>query len=139
MKLEITNEKVNRLLHRTELECQMDFDGPTPTLKEILGEIASKKKAKEDLIVIDSIKQDYGRTRASCFIKIYESEKAMKKLEGEKKLEKIKKKLEKAKAPEKQEEPPAEQAEETNEEKKEKSPEEGKKEEAKPAEEEKKE
>ena len=98
MRMEITNEKVNRLLHRTELECEMKFVDSTPTREELLKEIASKKHVDEKLIVIDSIRQEYGKKEASCFVKVYESEKSRLLVEGKQKPKTKKKKEEDAPA-----------------------------------------
>lgn len=90
MKLEITNEKANRLLHRTELQCSVKFEGATPRRDELLKDIAAKKHTNEKLIAIDSVKQEFGKQEASLNAKIYESEKAMNQVEGVKKSKKKK-------------------------------------------------
>jgi len=85
LKVEITSERVNRLLHRTEVHCRIMDYNVTPTRQELAKEIASKKHVDENLVVVDSIKQKYGCRESTSYVKIYESEKAVKKVEGEKK------------------------------------------------------
>ncbi len=122
MKLEINNEKVNRLLHRTELDCTITFVGATPTKKEITKEIATKKHAEEKRTIVDSIKQEYGKKEASFFAKIYESENSLEKVEGKQKKEEEPAKEKEEETSTEQKETPAEpekKAEEKPEEKKE--------------------
>jgi small subunit ribosomal protein S24e len=76
MKVNIDNENVNRLLHRTEIRCTIDTGGVTPSRKELIAQIAAKKGVKENLVVIDRIDQEFGKKEAKAYIKVYESEKA---------------------------------------------------------------
>lgn len=85
MKLEILNERVNRLLYRTELDCKVEFEGPTPSRLELIREIASKKHVDEKLVVLDSVKQEFGKQECRFQVRIYESEKARNMVEGKKK------------------------------------------------------
>lgn len=93
MKLEILDEKVNRLLYRTELDCKVEFEGPTPSRLDIIKEIASKKHVDEKLVVLDSVEQEFGKQECRFQVRIYESEKARKRVEGkEKKVKKLERK-----------------------------------------------
>lgn len=111
MKIDIENERVNRLLHRTELKCTIETDGTTPSRKDLIKQIAAKKGVNENLVVVDNIEQEYGKKIASAYVKVYESEKAAQTIEPKYKVERGKKALEekpKAEAP--AEEKPAEEA-----------------------------
>jgi len=109
VKLEITDEKVNRLLYRTELKCKAEFEGSTPSRPDVIKEIATKKHVDEKLVVLDSIRQMYGKQECSFQARIYESEKARKRVEGkERKQKKLEKKPESKEEPKEAEKPAAE-------------------------------
>lgn len=123
MKLEILNERVNRLLYRTELDCKVEFEGPTPSRLDLIKEIASKKHVDEKLVVLDSVEQEFGKQECRFQARIYESEKARKMVEGKekkvKKLEKKEKPAESEGAPQQEEKQEGEEnAQETKEENK---------------------
>jgi len=91
MNITIENEKVNRLLHRTDLRCTIETGGVTPSRKELISQIAAKKGVDESLVVIDKIGQEYGKKTAHAYVKIYESEKAAQGIELKHKVERGKK------------------------------------------------
>ena len=103
MKLEILDENINRLLHRTELKCKLTFPDRTPSKEEVLKEITEKKRVDPQLVVIGPIRQKYGKKECTTVAKIYESVKALKKGEGRKR-EKVKKTKEEEEKPEAKEE-----------------------------------
>lgn len=76
MKIEFESEKVNRLLHRTELVCKIDTGGVTPSRKDLTAQVAAKKGVKDALVVVDNIGQEFGHKFAKAYVKVYESEKA---------------------------------------------------------------
>ncbi|MCD6522922.1 MAG: 30S ribosomal protein S24e [Candidatus Diapherotrites archaeon] len=113
MNIEIKNERVNRLLNRTEIECIAEGYNVTPSREEIVKQIAAKKGVSENQVLVDKIEQEYGTNRARVYVKVYESEKALQTTEPKYKIERHKKKKEE------KEEAPKESSEETKEEKKE--------------------
>ena len=114
MKIDVESERVNRLLHRTEMWCNIDTDGTTPSRKEIIQQIAAKKGVKEELVVVDKIDQEFGKKVAKAYVKVYESEKAAQGIEPDYRHERAKKAMEeKPKAEEKPAEEAAPAAEET--------------------------
>jgi len=86
MKVNIDNENVNRLLHRTEIRCTIDTGGVTPSRKELIAQIAAKKGVKDNLVVVDRIDQQFGKKEATAYIKVYESEKAAQTIDAEHKI-----------------------------------------------------
>ncbi len=93
MNITIENENVNRLLHRTELVCSIETDGTTPSRKELIRQIAAKKGVSESLVVVDKIKQEYGKKSSRAYVKVYESEKAAQAIEQKHQIERGKKAL----------------------------------------------
>ncbi len=125
MNVNIKEEIVNRPLHRTELFCELEFDAETPSRKQIIKSVAAKKGINESLVVVDRIDQPFGKKAASAFVKVYESEKALKLVEPAYKMERDQKsetkkaaakpaeeKKENAPAEEKKEDAPAEKPKE---------------------------
>ncbi len=119
MNVNIKEEIVNRPLHRTELFCELEFDAETPSRKQIIKNVAAKKGINESLVVVDRIDQPFGKKAGSAFVKVYESEKALKLVEPAYKTERDQKSESKkaAAAPAKEEKPaeeaPTEKTEET--------------------------
>jgi ribosomal protein S24E len=88
MNVKITQETVNRLLHRTEFDVEVESEAETPSRRQIIQAIAAKKGVKNDkLVVVDNVKQEYGGKTSKAQVKIYESEKALKLIEPNYKLE----------------------------------------------------
>ncbi len=99
LNLKIINEKHRKLLDRKELVIEAIYEGSTPKKNDLLKEISSLTKAKENLVVIKTVNQLYGAPRAKILAYVYNSEEALKNIEP-----KIKKKEDKAqKQPAKQE------------------------------------
>ncbi len=110
MNIDVENETVNRLLHRTELQCKIETGGVTPSRKDIVKQIAAKKGVNENLVVVDKIDQEYGKKEARAYVKVYESEKAAQTVEPKYKIERDQKAMakEEKKEPEPVQEAPAE-------------------------------
>lgn len=110
MNVQVLTDEKNALFKRRELTARLGYDNKTPKRLEIRKELAKKLGAKEELIVVNRIKPDYGTPAARLEFNIYDDEKALKELEGEHVL--------KRHAPKKKEgEAPAEEEEEKKEEK----------------------
>ena len=107
MKIDVESERVNRLLHRTEMWCSIDTGGITPSRKEVIQQIAAKKGVKEGLVVVDKIDQEFGKKVAKAYVKVYESEKAAQGVEPSYRHERAKKAMEEK--PKKEEAPKAEE------------------------------
>ncbi|MFC1801600.1 30S ribosomal protein S24e [Nanoarchaeota archaeon] len=134
MKLEIKNQKDNKLLHRKEVEGLLTYEGATPSNVQVQKEVAAQLKVDEKLVVVRHIYNQYGENTADVLAYAYDNEDSMKRIEFIKEEAKPaeEKKAEAAPAAEapkeapKPEAPPAE--EKPAEEKKEEAPAEEKKE-----------
>lgn len=91
LNIKVINENQRKLLERKELEIEAVYEGPTPKKKDLLKEISSLTKAKENLIILKRVNQLYGATKAKILVYIYSSEEALKKIEPKEKKPKEKK------------------------------------------------
>ena len=88
MNLKIINEQENILLSRKEVTTSINFDGKTPSRKDVQKELAKKLKAKEPMTIIKKIDNEYGSTFAKVSAYIYSDEEVMNKLERKNLIEK---------------------------------------------------
>ena len=88
MELSITTKTENKLLSRTEVVARLQFEGVTPSRKDIQQAVAKQMKAKEPMTIIQQVKTEYGAPFATVSAYVYSDEKAMKRLERQNLLEK---------------------------------------------------
>ena len=81
MKVEVIEEKQNPLLHRKELTVKVTGFDKTPSREEVRNQLIAKLGAKEKTLLLDEIKQEYGKQEATAFVKIYEDEEKLQKYE----------------------------------------------------------
>ncbi len=82
MHLEIRGEYENPLMERTEVEFFISGVEATPSRKEVRKKIASMKNAKEELVVIEFLKQPFGSHTVNGRVRIYKSGKRLKRVES---------------------------------------------------------
>ena len=72
MELQIVKNTDNRLVGRQELELQiMHTASATPKRMEVRKEVAKQMKAKTELVIIDHLKNRYGRHETIGYAKVY--------------------------------------------------------------------
>lgn len=151
MQVTIKKKEENALLKRTEVSGELEFDGATPSNKDLAEALAKELKKDVSLVIIKNIYTEFSQQKATFNAVVYADAEAKAKFEMStkhlrKQAEEGKKKAEEAKAAapeekkkeeekpveeEKEEGPaPEEKAEEPKEEPKEEAPVEEKKEEA---------
>ena len=81
MKVEITNRQKNALLNREEIEFGVDDSAVTPSRKELKEKIAALVNAKTELVIIGTIKKEFGSKAVKGVARIYSDEKTLKKTE----------------------------------------------------------
>ena len=111
MELEIAEKNDNPLLHRQEVQIVIKHENEsTPRRSEVIQNLSDKMKAKKDLIIIDHLKNKYGKMESQGYAKIYKNIEALNRIETKPSIDRQKtaKKV-KPKAPKK------EKAEEVNE------------------------
>ena len=86
MKVKIIEEKENPLLNRKEIKIEVSEFDKTPSREEIRKQAAAKLGADEKKFLLDNLKQEYGKTKATAFVKIYKTEDDLKKHEPKYKI-----------------------------------------------------
>jgi ribosomal protein S24E len=82
MELEIAEKNDNPLLHRQEVQIVIKHENKgTPKRKEVIQNLSEQLKAKKDLIVIDHLKNKYGKTETQGYAKIYANIEALNRIE----------------------------------------------------------
>ena len=82
MELEIAEKNDNPLLHRQEVRIVIRHENKgTPRRKEVIQSLSEQLKAKKDLIVIDHLKNKYGKTETRGYAKIYANVEALNRIE----------------------------------------------------------
>ena len=115
MELEITQNNDNPLLHRKELQVVVKHDEKaTPKRKEVIRGLSEELKAKKDLIIIDHLKNKYGKSETHGYAKVYSNIDALKRIETKPSIARhnVKDEAPKAKKEEKTEEAEETEAEE---------------------------
>lgn len=83
MKLDIQliSEKNNPLLNRREIVFKVLHDEATPSRKSIVERLAATMNSKEGLVMVDSLKTDFGKRETIGYAKIYENAERAKEVE----------------------------------------------------------
>ena len=114
MELEIAEKNDNPLLHRQEIQIVIKHENKgTPKRKEVIQNLSEQLKAKKDLIVIDHLKNKYGKTETQGYAKIYANIEALNRIETKPSIARQKpseKKPPKAKKTKKEKTEPVEEA-----------------------------
>ena len=80
--MEIAEKNDNPLLHRQEVQIVIRHENMgTPKRKEVIQNLSEQLKAKKDLIVIDHLKNKYGKTETQGYAKIYANAEALNRIE----------------------------------------------------------
>ena len=113
MELEITENNSNPLLDRQEVQIVIKHDSDaTPKRNQVIKNLSEQLKAKKELIIIEHLKNKYGKTETQGYAKVYANKDAMNLIETKPSLDRHKDVGEAPKKEKKAETPP----EETNEE-----------------------
>jgi small subunit ribosomal protein S24e len=81
LEISVESERYNPLLKRRELHLRVSFDGKTPSRAEIREKVAGIMNAEQNRLVIDYVKNEFGKREAKVYAKIYDSVEAMKAIE----------------------------------------------------------
>ena len=80
--MEIAEKNHKPLLHRQEVKIVIRHENMgTPKRKEVIQNLSEQLKAKKDLIVIDHLKNKYGKTETQGYAKIYANAEALNRIE----------------------------------------------------------
>jgi len=104
MELQVMKEEQRPLLGRKEVTARVIYDTVTPKREDIRKDLAHKLKVKEELVIVNRIKPDYGKQSAMVDARIYDDEPTLRKVEPKFTLKKhgfqVEDKKKKAAAPE---------------------------------------
>ncbi len=82
MELVIAEKNDNPLLHRQEVQIVIRHENKgTPRRNEVIQSLSEQLKTKKDLIVIDHLKNIYGKTETRGYAKIYANVEALNRIE----------------------------------------------------------
>ena len=112
MNLKKLNESDNPLFNRKKVNFELEFTGATPKKSDILKDVSTSLKTKEELIFIKHVYQKYGSNKAEVIANVYNKVEDLKSFERIKENKKTEEKKEAPKAETKPEEKPAEVKEE---------------------------
>ena len=131
MELEITEQNDNPLLSRQEIKVVIKHnEDSTPRRNQVIKSLAENLKANRELVIIDHLKNAYGKTETHGYAKVYSDKESLTRIETKPSIDRHKdidshsseKKAEDATPSEEQsseeapaEEPSTEEGEKTNE------------------------
>jgi small subunit ribosomal protein S24e len=81
MEIKVIEEKENPILNRREIKFVVEHDGPTPSRKNVVEKIAATMNSKVGLVMVDSLKSEFGKRETLGYAKIYETEERAKEVE----------------------------------------------------------
>ena len=82
MELEIKENNDNPLLHRKEIKLVINHENDsTPKRNQVIRDLSEQLKAKKELIIIDHLKNKYGKTETQGYAKVYSNIEALKTIE----------------------------------------------------------
>ena len=91
MELEITEKNSNPLLDRQEVQIVIKHDSDaTPKRNQVIKNLSEQLKTKKDLIIIDHLKNKYGKTETQGYAKVYANKDTMKLVETKPSLDRHK-------------------------------------------------
>ncbi len=74
MDIQVLQEKNNPMLNRREVVFKVTHDDVTPSRLSIIDRLAATMNSKRGLVIIDSIKTEFGKRESVGYAKIYENE-----------------------------------------------------------------
>jgi len=116
MELEITENNSNPLLSRQEVQIVIKHESDaTPKRNQVIKNLSEQLKAKKELIIIDHLKNKYGKAETQGYAKVYANKETMNLVETKPSLDRHKNIDTKPKKEKKVETEPEEETEEVKE------------------------
>ena len=82
MELEITEQNDNPLLNRQEIKVVIKHnDDSTPRRNQVIKNLSEQLKANKELVIIDHLKNAYGKTETHGYAKVYSDKESLTKIE----------------------------------------------------------
>ena len=114
MELEITEQNDNPLLNRQEVKVVIKHsEDSTPRRNQVIKSLSEQLKAKRELVIIDHLKNAYGKTETHGYAKVYSDRESLTRIETKPSMDRHKDidSHSSEKAPAEEAEAPAEEAE----------------------------
>ena len=113
MELEITEQNDNPLLNRQEVKVVIKHnEDSTPRRNQVIKNLSEQLKAKKELVIIDHLKNAYGKTETHGYAKIYSDKESLEQIETKPSMDRHKD-IDSHSSGSKTEKAPTEEAEET--------------------------
>ena len=91
MELEIIEQNDNPLLNRQEIKVVIKHnESSTPRRNQVIKNISEQLKANRELVIIDHLKNAYGKTETHGYAKIYSDKESLSKIETKPSMERHK-------------------------------------------------
>ena len=91
MELEITEQNDNPLLNRQEVKVVIKHSkSSTPRRNQVIKNISEQLKTNRELVIIDHLKNAYGKTETHGYAKIYSDKESLSKIETKPSMERHK-------------------------------------------------
>ena len=91
MELEIIEQNDNPLLNRQEIKVVIKHDeSSTPRRNQVIKNISEQLKTNRELVIIDHLKNAYGKTETHGYAKIYSDKESLSKIETKPSMERHK-------------------------------------------------
>jgi len=91
MKLEITEQNDNPLLSRQEIKVVIKHsEDSTPRRNQVIKNISEQLKTNRELVIIDHLKNAYGKTETHGYAKVYSDRDSLTKIETKPSLDRHK-------------------------------------------------
>ena len=91
MELEITENNSNPLLSRQEIQIVIKHESDaTPKRNQVIKNLSEQLKAKKELIIIDHLKNKYGKAETQGYAKVYTNKESMNLIETKPSLDRHK-------------------------------------------------
>ena len=82
MELEITEQNDNPLLSRQEIKVVIKHnEDSTPRRNQVIKNLAEQLKANRELVIIDHLKNAYGKTETHGYAKVYSDKESLTRVE----------------------------------------------------------
>ena len=82
MELEITEQNDNPLLNRQEVKVVIKHnEDSTPRRNQVIKNLSEQLKTKRELVIIDHLKNAYGKTETHGYAKIYSDKESLEQIE----------------------------------------------------------
>ena len=91
MELEITEQNDNPLLNRQEVKLVIKHsENSTPRRNQVIKNLSEQLKTNRELVIIDHLKNAYGKTETHGYAKVYSDKESLTKIETKPSMERHK-------------------------------------------------